>query len=123
YDQAVDRLEMAVEQMPDNASALNNLGVALIRLGQYGESRQYLMRLVNRNPDVAAPYFNVAITFVMEKDFQNAMDWIRKGASRCTPAQCQRFLADTDFESIRGTPEFMEVVDSLYPDLPAGPRG
>jgi Flp pilus assembly protein TadD len=123
YDQAVDRLELAVEQMPDNASALNNLGVALIRLGQYEEARQYLQRLINRAPDVAAPYFNVAITYVMENNFAEAMEWIRKGAARCSPAACQRFLADSDFESIRGTAEFQAIVRDLYPDLPDAPQG
>lgn len=123
YDQAVDRLEMAIEQAPDNASALNNLGVALIRLGQYDEARQHLVKLVERDPSTAAPYFNVAITYVMEHDVENALAWIQRGADRCSPAMCHKFLSDSDFESIRNIPAFQKLVNDLYPDLPKGPQG
>lgn len=122
FEAAADYLERAIEQVPDDPPPRNNLAVALIRLGRYDEARTHLQYIVERHPDLPNSYFNMAITYVLENKFPEAMEWIRQGGARCSPIVCQQFLADNDFNSIRGTPEFQAFIKSLYPDLPTPPE-
>jgi len=122
YVHAADYLERALEQMPDDAPPRNNLAVCLIRLGQYEEARQHLDIVINQHPQLPNAYFNKAITYVYEENFPEAMKWIREGAARCSPVLCQQFLSDNDFNAIRGTKEFQDFTQSLYPNLPEPPK-
>lgn len=118
YDEAISHLEEALVQLPDNPSLLNNLAVCHIRLGRYEEARVPLLRLVEKSPAHAAPYFNLAITCALQDQAVEAMAWIRQGAERCSPADCQTYLKDTDFDRLRGFPEYQQFVRGLYPELP-----
>ncbi|HMP77357.1 MAG TPA: tetratricopeptide repeat protein [Kiritimatiellia bacterium] len=113
YDQAAEHLLAAVRTMPDNHSVRNNLGVALLRLGRYEESRTHFQHLINRQPDRPEAYFNMAITFVLERNPADAMTWLRQGVSRCSPVEAQRHLADSDFDAVRSLPEFQQLQRQL----------
>lgn len=123
YELAVEHFEDALAAMPDNPTVLNNQAVAFIRLGRYEDGRKCLMRLIALRPQHPAPYFNVAMSYTLELQPQQALEWIRKGAALATPADCQRYLSDNDFSTLRGLPEFRALIQSLYPDLPQGPGG
>jgi len=123
FEAAADYLERSLEQVPDDPPPRNNLAVALIRLGRYDEAREHLQYIIDRYPELPNAYFNMAITYVLENRFPEAMNWIRTGGERCSPIACQQFLADSDFNAIRGTPEFQAFIKSLYPDLPTPPEG
>lgn len=124
YDAAADYLEQALDRYPNNPTARNNLAVALVRIGRMEEARKQLLILIQQQPDMAAAYFNMAITFGMEDNVTEAMNWIRQGSDHCTPVVCQKFLSDSDFNTIRQTPEFQQFFKTLYPDAPsvASPR-
>lgn len=113
YDQAAEHLQIAVQRMPDNPSVRNNLGVALLRLGRHIEAREHFRHLINRQPDRAETYFNAAITYVLDRDFEEAMSMLRQGASRCSPVDARRHLMDSDFDSIRDLPEFRTLWSEL----------
>ncbi len=123
YEASADYLERGLEHIPNDGPARNNLAVSLIRLGRYDEARKHLNLLINLEPNSASGYFNMAISYTLEKKLDEAMNWIRQGARRCSPVACQKFLADSDFNLIRGTPEFQKFMESLYPDLPTPPKG
>jgi Flp pilus assembly protein TadD len=122
YEASADYLERGLEHIPNDGAARNNLAVSLIRLGRYDDARKHLNLLINLEPNSASGYFNMAISFTLEKKFEDAMNWIRQGARHCSPVACQKFLADSDFNLIRGTPEFQKFMESLYPDLPTPPK-
>ena len=122
FEAAADYLERAIEQVPDDPPPRNNLAVALIRLGRYDEARHHLQYIIDRYPELPNAYFNMAITYVLENQFPEAMKWIKTGAGRCSPIASQQFLADGDFNALRGTPEFQSFIKSLYPDIPAPPE-
>lgn len=122
FDLAADYLGQVVERVPNDPPPRNNLAVALIRLGQFEEAREHLQYLVERFPELPNPYFNMAITYVLDNDFEQAMAWIRQGAAHCSPMACQQYLADTDFDAIRGTSEFQSFLTSLVPNLPELPQ-
>ncbi len=123
YTEAVDYFERGLERLHENVSARNNLAVALLRLGHYDEARDHLGQIINQTPDTAATYFNVAITYVLEKDIDEAMAWIEKGASRCSPVLCHKYLSDSDFSPLHANPQFQKFVSKLYPEMPAAPVG
>jgi Flp pilus assembly protein TadD len=113
YDQAAEHLQIAVERMPDNPSARNNLGVALLRLGRHGEARDHFRHLITRQPDRAEAYFNAAITYVLDRNYEDAFSLLRQGVARCSPVDARRHLMDSDFDAIRELPEFR----ALWSDL------
>ena len=121
YAQAIEHLEQAHQQMPENPSVLNNLAVCFIRLNRLEDARARLKTLLAARPGTGAAYFNMAITYALEQNVAEAMNWIRQGAAHSSPAECQTFLSDPDFDRLRGVPDFQQFVRGLYPDLPAGP--
>lgn len=119
YDLAAENFELGLRQMPDNPAVLNNLAVCLMRLGNLEQAREKLQALLDLNPDRLNGYFNMAITYVMGDDLENAFIWLRRGAERASPSQLQSFLADPDFNPIRNHPEFEQLVRERFPDVPA----
>ena len=117
YAEAADYLERALAQVPNDPGPRNNLAVALIRLGRYPEAREQLETIIRMNPQIANSYFNLAISYVLERNFDEAMKWIRMGTEYCSPVICQRFLADSDFNAIREYPAFQELAAKLYPEV------
>ncbi|MBN1269325.1 MAG: tetratricopeptide repeat protein [Kiritimatiellae bacterium] len=122
YGAAADYLERALEQMPGEASIRNNLAVALLRLGRYEEARRHLRVLVDDSPEAPAAYFNMAITFTLERNYADALTWVRRGSEHCSPVALKNFLADSDFNDLRGHPEFQSILRDAYPKLPTGPQ-
>ncbi|MCS6771443.1 MAG: tetratricopeptide repeat protein [Kiritimatiellae bacterium] len=118
YDQAAEHLAIAVERMPDNPSARNNLGVALFRLGRVEEARRHFLHLIARNPERAEPYFSVASTHVVDGNYAEAFEMIRRGILRCSPVEARRYLMDHDFDTIRDLPEFQAIWRELSEPRP-----
>lgn len=123
YDAAAEALERGIERVPNDPAPRVNLAVALIRLGRFDEARKHMQSVLLSRPDIPNTYFNMAITYVLENNYAEAMNWIRQGAQRCSPVLCQKFLSDADFNPLRNTPEFQELLNRLYPDLPTPPQG
>ena len=113
YDQAADHLEQALQLMPDNASVRNNLGVCLLRLGRFDQARAEFQRLAEQTPDRAQPFFNNAIAFALEQKYTEALDWIIQAVHKCSPQEAQRSLMDSDFDGMRGMPEFQAIMRTL----------
>ena len=117
YESAIEYFENAIEQQPGNINARNNMAVAMIRLKRLEEARRQLQLLINIQPAMPAAYFNTAITYVMENDVTNAMQWIERGARYCNAVTCQKFIADTDFDPIRTQPEFQNFLRKMFPEI------
>lgn len=121
YDQAIDNFEEAARTMPDDLNLLNNLGVCFLRAGRPEDAREQFQKLVGVAPDFAAGYFNLAISYAMEKNTGAAMEWVRKGTEHCDPTTARSYLSDSDFDTLRAQPEFQQFVQSLYPDWATAP--
>lgn len=113
YDQAVEHLEPAVRLLPENRSAVQNLGVSLMRLGRTADARAQFRRLLEMDPSRPDAYFNTAAALVLERNYNDAMIWLRQGVKRCTPVDARKYLMDTDFDSLRALPEFQTLVRDL----------
>ncbi|MDD2235582.1 MAG: tetratricopeptide repeat protein [Kiritimatiellae bacterium] len=121
YQLALNQFEQALPNVANDDNVRNNIGVALLRLGRYAEARDHFQIIVNRNPGMAAAYFNIAITYVLEGDEKKAMEWIEDGGQYCSPSMLRQLLEDTDFDPIRQNERFQYVLRQLTPRVPAGP--
>lgn len=118
YDGAAEHLQMAVDKMPKNPEIRNNLAVSLLRIGEYEGSRQHLQMLINADQSVAYAYFNIAITYTLEGNFQEAMNWIKEGSRHCSPIAFQQFISDPDFQELHVLPEFQSFIQEQFGVLP-----
>lgn len=121
YDQAVENLQVVAKLWPDNVNVRNNLGVSTLRLGRYEEARAHFQRTIELQPQQAAGYFNTAISFILERNYTEAMTWLRKGIALSSPVDAQRQLMGTDFDPLRGLPEFQALVRDLSSPRAATP--
>lgn len=118
YDWAAEQFERVLESRPDNATVRNNYAVCLIRLGRYREAQTEFHTLMAMQPDVPTWYFNMAVTYTEQQDFDTAMEWVRQGADRCSPLEFQEFIADRDFDELREQPIYKEFRALMFPDIP-----
>jgi tetratricopeptide (TPR) repeat protein len=123
YGAAADYLDRSARDFPHEMNIRNNLGVALLRLGKYDEARRHLRLIIETEPDTASAYFNLAISYVLEENLNEALIWIHRGAQYCSPVMLTHFLSDSDFDAIRENPEFKAILGEMYPELPSGPEG
>ena len=121
YESAADYLERSLKKIPNNVAARNNLGVAMLRLEEYDQARQHFDIVLRLWPDNPIGYFNKAISYALEIEYETAFEWIRKGSNYCSPIDFQRFMADHDFTELRKHPGFVPMIQTLYPGLPTLP--
>lgn len=60
---AINAFSRAIKAKPDNAVALNWLGVLSRETGKFSDAEQYYLRAVSAKPDYAAPHLNLAILY------------------------------------------------------------
>ncbi len=122
HETAADYLDRALAFLPRDPSLRNNLGVALLRMGRYEDARRQLRLLLELTPAAPAAYFNMAITYALERRDAEALEWIRKGQAYCSPVGLKKFLDDQDFDTLRANPEFQQIYrQGVYPKVPGVP--
>jgi tetratricopeptide (TPR) repeat protein len=94
YDEAFDLFKALSEAAPvpalgtaakPGAAAFNNLGVTLIRRGatpQTGPSTFYLTKAADAEPGDADYLFNLGYAYVLERNYQGAVYWLRESVRR-----------------------------------------
>ena len=121
YDRAAEYFEKALPRLSDNATLANNLAVCYIRLGRMEDARALLTGIAAKQPERAATYFNIAVTYTLDHDYTNALSWIRRGATNCPPKDAQHYLTDEDFTELRKLPDFQLLLQSLQTLQPPVP--
>jgi tetratricopeptide (TPR) repeat protein len=70
---AIEQFETARSMDPDSAAALNNLGLAYIRLGQNTKAAKYLNEALGKGHPFADIYHNLGLAFLNEKQHYKAL--------------------------------------------------
>ncbi len=89
---AVSVLERVVEGQPDNAEAMNSLGLAFTRLGDFDSGMRWLDEAVATDNQFALAHFNRGIVLLKQGDYARgweAYDW-RWQTPQFVPFQCQQ---------------------------------
>lgn len=94
YDEAFELFKALSEEAPvpplgtsakPGGAALNNLGVTLIRRGttlQTGPATYYLTKAADAEPGDADYLFNLGYAYVLERNYQGAVYWLRESVRR-----------------------------------------
>lgn len=78
YDDAVFHLKKAIAIRPDDASALNCMGLAMLRLNKPNEAVGYLKQACVVNPRYEEPYYSLAVAHVQLNDLRKGIEYLRK---------------------------------------------
>jgi len=87
YDEAFDGFAAVAEGAPPSiaAAALNNLGIVQLRRGgsrQRGVPTYFLTRAADSDPGDPDILFNLGYAYVLEKNYQAALYWLREALRR-----------------------------------------
>lgn len=118
YEWAADQFERILNAAPDNHDVRNNLGVCLIRMGRYRDAQRHFQYLIDQMPRNASFYFNMAITYTEQRDYDAALEWIKQAAAHCSAVEFQHFMNDPDFDEMRERSDFKDFRNALFPDAP-----
>src|SRR5262245_35010909 len=73
YAEAIDRLKIAVQLLPENAQAWNHLGIALHSAGQTKEATRAYREALRRNANLTVAHFNLGVLSLEQNDPQAAV--------------------------------------------------
>jgi tetratricopeptide (TPR) repeat protein len=77
YTQAVEYYRDLVNDSPDHAVALNNLGAALSRIGETKEAEAYFYRAVKSNPNYPDAHSNIGNALLLKGQYVAAENYLR----------------------------------------------
>ncbi len=70
---AIEQFETALSIDPDSTAALNNLGLAYIKLGKNAKAIQYLIKALEKGNAYADVYYNLGLAYLNEKQHLKAL--------------------------------------------------
>lgn len=118
--QALERMEAAIEEHPDNADALAFGGTLLARLGALDRAEAWADRAVMISTAPSVVHYNVAIVSAFLGRLDKAMDWLEH-AFDSTPEWQRRLAAwmkhDQDIDQMRDDPRFQALHAGLETEI------
>jgi cytochrome c-type biogenesis protein CcmH/NrfG len=88
WSEARKHYEKAIEIYPQFVSAYNDLGVALIKLGEREKAREHLNHAIQLDPAYARPYVNLARMDAAENKYSEAEELLKK-ATKADPENAE----------------------------------
>ena len=110
YDAALADYARAIELDPQDAQAYNNRGTTYDALKNYDAALADYARAIELDPNDDSPIYNTACAFALQHDVGQACTWLRR-AIQMSSENIERARTDTDFDSIRDTPEFQALLN------------
>jgi spermidine synthase len=89
-DGAIEHLRRSVELGPDNSASQHDLGMALLRAGQYDEAMDHLRKALPSMPDAAVAYNSLGVGLVSRGKLAEAIDQFRE-AIRLRPTYVEAY--------------------------------
>lgn len=120
-ERAITVLREAVAAFPNMPGPRNNLAIALARMGDREAAREQLQVVLEMEADNVSALFNMGAFYAQETNAPAAVPWLRRAMQHVAPGSFRDFLNDPDLANIRGTPEFLQLLQELDPAVP-GPR-
>lgn len=115
---AVTVLREAVAAFPAMPGPRNNLAIALARMGDREAAREQLRIVLEMEADNVSALFNMGAFYAQETNAPAAVMWLRRAIPLISPANIRDFFNDPDLANIRGTPEFLQLLQELDPAVP-----
>jgi Flp pilus assembly protein TadD len=120
HQRAIEDCNEAIRLKPDYVLAYKTRGVAYACLGQYKNARENYDEVIRLNPDDNDTYYNYACSFALQKDAEQACNWLRWAIERGFK-NWKHMEADKDFENIRNKECFVDIIKkNIQPAEPLG---
>lgn len=87
WDQAVVFYRKALEEIPEEVSALNSLGLALFELRHYGDAIKFYQQAARLQPDDPLPFERIGLIFEIQLDMPKAVKAYSMAADRYLKTQ------------------------------------
>jgi len=97
YGQAVQYLRRWLERVRGSVEARNLLGLAYLRLGEYGKAAYQLGELVRDGLATETTYLNLALVFAQQKQSSDVVDVLAAAAQRLSLRQIAAWFERPDF--------------------------
>jgi Flp pilus assembly protein TadD len=108
-DEARDAAQAALKLAPDNVQALNNLGVAEMRLGEIAQATQHLRRALELRPSDSPLHSNLLFAMHLDPTIRTAerfaehQSWATRHVAPDTPPPAAQFAGHEHPRSGRAT--------------------
>jgi adenylate cyclase len=109
----LERAERALNLHPENPTPAHLGAIALAHLGERDRAREWAIRALAIDPDDGATQYNLACTYSILGDLDQALDLLEKVAHRSTPEQFMWISNDSDLESIRSHPRYQMLLATI----------
>jgi hypothetical protein len=107
--EAKELYEAALKRSPSLVSALNNLGTIYVQENNLTEARKALEKAIRIDPGYGDAYYNLACLHARQNDIGRGLFYLKKAISINEMAR-QWAKTDEDLQSLRGHPEYEEVL-------------
>ena len=100
----------AIELDPQDAAAYSNRGTTYYALKDYSAALADYARAIELDPTDSSPVYGTACVFALQHDVGQACTWLGR-AIQMSSENIEMARTDTDFDSIRDTPEFQALLN------------
>ena len=111
-DQALVYFDRYIRVRPDDADAYISRGFSRMDMKMYREARQDFIQAQNMRPDVWEPFYAAACLESIANNPDETNRWLKEAIKRGF-ADVERLNADSDFDNIRGSSGYKEILGLL----------
>jgi tetratricopeptide (TPR) repeat protein len=117
HQEALDEFEQADERRPDVLGTLLGMAWCLKRLDRLAEALEAMDRAYRRHPREPIVLYNIACYQSLAGEKQLALSWLGR-ALRMDPELRQLIADESDFDPLRGDPDFQFVISDPVDSSP-----
>ncbi|MCU0857675.1 MAG: tetratricopeptide repeat protein [Pontiellaceae bacterium] len=110
---AVYHFEKYIDAKPDDLDTRQEFALYLTKLGRWKNAEEVLTELIKEVADVAPLYFLLAQTQIQSSQPDKAVETLKKGVQLLDPQTALIWLKRDEFNGIRGTAGFKDLVNQL----------
>ena len=119
YENALKTFKEILKEDENNQNTLNNIGLCEMRLGQYDEAQESLLKAISVDNSTPQPYLNLAELYFIKNDFLKAIELLQTATSVIPDnIAILHYLARIYIEDKR----FNEAIDTLNMILDLSPE-
>ena len=105
-------LTKTIQAEPFNAKAYNQRGFLYVKRKDYPSALSDYLRSIELEPYDDNVAYNIACIYAKQYQTKNACNWLRR-AIQISPENLELIKTDTDFNSIRYTPEYKALLSDF----------
>jgi adenylate cyclase len=116
----ITRAESVLKQYPDAADIVAVAAATMVYLGENERAEEWANRALSLEPDNHSVRYNAACTFAVIGKLDSALEcleYMRSHSPRARRYMLGMMSHDTQFESLRGSPDFDAFVERLKADV------